>query len=155
MVCVVLALALGARAQTTLPCDASPEVKQALRSLPQDAGRTAIINACRVLLERFPNDQFVHERYQDAANYPSTTERDAVIGEYGIRRWHALQLRLPWLGPLVRGVNTSRFASTLAILVGGGVPLLSALASGTRVMTNMVMQEAVEGAIERVREVFA
>ncbi len=68
------------------------------------------------------------------------------------RRWHALLLRMPWLGPLIRGVNTSRFASTLAILVGGGVPLLAALASGARVMTNMVLREAVEHAIERVRE---
>jgi general secretion pathway protein F len=68
------------------------------------------------------------------------------------RRWHALLLRLPWLGPLIRGVDTSRFASTLAILVGGGVPLLAALASGARVMGNMVLREAVERAIERVRE---
>ena len=68
------------------------------------------------------------------------------------RRWHALLLKTPWLGPLIRGVNTSRFASTLAILVGGGVPLLAALASGARVITNMVMREAVEQAIERVRE---
>ncbi|HYN12490.1 MAG TPA: type II secretion system inner membrane protein GspF [Burkholderiales bacterium] len=68
------------------------------------------------------------------------------------RRWHALLLRLPWLGPLVRGVDTSRFASTLAILVGGGVPLLAALASGARAMGNMVMREAVERAIERVGE---
>jgi len=68
------------------------------------------------------------------------------------RRWHAFLLRLPWLGPLIRGVDTSRFASTLAILVGGGVPLLGALASGARVMGNSVMREAVERAIERVRE---
>jgi len=68
------------------------------------------------------------------------------------RRWHALLLRLPWLGPLIRGVDTSRFASTLAILVGGGVPLLAALASGAQVMGNMVLREAVERAIERVRE---
>ena len=68
------------------------------------------------------------------------------------RSWHSLMLGTPWLGTLIRGVNTSRFASTLAILVGGGVPLLSALNSGARVMTNMVMREAVERAIERVRE---
>ena len=68
------------------------------------------------------------------------------------RRWHAFLLRLPVLGPLIRGVDTSRFASTLAILVGGGVPLLGALASGARVMGNTVMREAVERAIERVRE---
>jgi general secretion pathway protein F len=68
------------------------------------------------------------------------------------RRWHVLLLRMPWLGSLIRGVNTSRFASTLAILVGGGVPLLAALNSGAQVMTNMVMREAIERAIERVRE---
>jgi general secretion pathway protein F len=68
------------------------------------------------------------------------------------RRWHALLLRMPGLGPLIRGVNTSRFASTLAILVGGGVPLLAALDSGARVITNRVMREAIESAIERVRE---
>ena len=68
------------------------------------------------------------------------------------RGWHAFLLRLPWLGPLVRGINTSRFASTLAILVGGGVPLLAALDSGARVLTNTLMSQAVERAIERVRE---
>ncbi len=68
------------------------------------------------------------------------------------RRWHVLLLRLPGLGLLIRGVNTSRFASTLAILVGGGVPLLNALQSGARVMTNAVMREAIERAIGRVRE---
>lgn len=68
------------------------------------------------------------------------------------RRWHAVLLTLPGIGPLIRGVNTSRFASTLAILVGGGVPLLSALNSGAQVMTNLVMKDAIEVAIERVRE---
>ena len=78
--------------------------------------------------------------------------RTALRRDAPRRSWDALLLRTPWLGTLIRGVNTSRFASTLAILVGGGVPLLSALNSGARVMTNTVMREAVEGAIERVRE---
>jgi general secretion pathway protein F len=68
------------------------------------------------------------------------------------RRWHALLLGLPWVGSLIRGINTARFASTLAILVGGGVPLLSALASSERVMTNVVMKRGIGHAIERVRE---
>lgn len=68
------------------------------------------------------------------------------------RRWNAWVLRLPWLGPLARGVNTARFAGTLAILVRGGVPLLAALESGARVMDNLVMREAVTRAMERVRE---
>lgn len=73
--------------------------------------------------------------------------RDAVK-----RRWHQWQLRMPGLGALIRGINTSRFASTLAILVGGGVPLLTALQSGAQVMTNVVMRVAVERVIGRVRE---
>lgn len=68
------------------------------------------------------------------------------------RRWHGLLLGTPWVGGVVRGVNASRFASTLSILAGGGVPLLAALGSGAQVMTNMVMSEAVGRAIERVRE---
>lgn len=67
-------------------------------------------------------------------------------------RVDALLLRLPWLGVLIRGVNTLRFASTLSILVGGGVPLLSALHSGAQVMSNTVMREGIQRAIERVRE---
>jgi general secretion pathway protein F len=82
----------------------------------------------------------------------TATARVALRREAPRRRWHALLLRMPWLGALVRGANTSRFASTLAILVGGGVPLLAALESAARVMANMVMTEAVERAIERVRE---
>ncbi|SEN55640.1 type II secretion system protein F (GspF) [Nitrosospira multiformis] len=67
-------------------------------------------------------------------------------------RWHALMLRTAWLGSLIRSSNTSRFASTLSILVGGGVPLLKALSSGARVMSNMVMRKAIENTIEQVRE---
>lgn len=67
-------------------------------------------------------------------------------------RWHALLLRTAWLGSLIRSSNTSRFASTLSILVGGGVPLLKALSSGARVMSNMVMRKAIENTIEQVRE---
>lgn len=78
--------------------------------------------------------------------------RYALRGEALRRRWHAALLGAPWLGELIRGVNTSRFAATLAILVGGGVPLLSALNSGARVVTNLVMRDAIETAIERVRE---
>lgn len=78
--------------------------------------------------------------------------RLALRREAPRRQWHGAMLRLPWLGALIRGANTSRFASTLAILAGGGVPLLAALNSGARVITNMSMREAVERAIERVRE---
>ena len=78
--------------------------------------------------------------------------RFALRREGPKRSWHRFLLRMPWLGALIRSANTSRFAGTLAILIGGGVPLLSALKSASHVMTNLVMQESVERAIERVRE---
>ncbi len=87
-----------------------------------------------------------------AAAAAAVAARLALRRDAPRRRWHALLLRAPWVGTLIRGVNTARFASTLAILVGGGVPLLSALGSCARVMTNMVMREAVDAAIARVRE---
>jgi general secretion pathway protein F len=82
----------------------------------------------------------------------------AVAARYALRRdalrlrWHAWLLRLPVLGPLIRGVNTSRYASTLAILVTGGVPLLTALDSCARVMSNKVIANAIEQTVVRVRE---
>ncbi len=68
------------------------------------------------------------------------------------RRWHARLLRLPLVGPLLLGLDTARLASSLAILTGGGVPLLQALAAGARVVKNLALREAVEQAQQRVRE---
>ena len=67
-------------------------------------------------------------------------------------RCHALVLRLPVLGPLARGADTARLASTLGILVQSGVPLLQALGAGARVVANQVLRAAVEEACARVRE---
>ncbi len=78
--------------------------------------------------------------------------RMALKNDATKRRWHALLLRSPWLGSVIRSINTSRFAGTLAILVSGGVPLLAALESGARVMSNLAMRTGVEQAIGRVRE---
>jgi general secretion pathway protein F len=81
-----------------------------------------------------------------------------IAARYALRReplrlrWHAWLLRLPILGALIRGVNTSRYASTLAILVTGGVPLLSALDSCARVMSNKVIANAIGQTMVRVRE---
>lgn len=67
-------------------------------------------------------------------------------------RWHAWLLRMPWLGRLIRTVNTSRLTSTLAILVGSGVPLLAALQTSVGVVSNLPMRAAVSDIQRRVRE---
>ncbi|MEH6564817.1 MAG: type II secretion system inner membrane protein GspF [Halopseudomonas sp.] len=68
------------------------------------------------------------------------------------RRWHELLLKLPLLGRLNRGLNTARFARTLNILAGSGVPLLDALNMSASVISNLPMREAVTEAAQRVRE---
>jgi general secretion pathway protein F len=67
-------------------------------------------------------------------------------------RWQRFLLRLPIIGPLHRSLNTARLASTLAILVGSKVPLLSALRAGSGVVSNAPMREALGVAAQRVQE---
>ncbi len=66
--------------------------------------------------------------------------------------WDATLLRLPIIGRIVRGVNTARFSSTLAILASSGVPLLKALEAGGQTLGNTALKANVADAIARVRE---
>lgn len=67
-------------------------------------------------------------------------------------QFHRHLLRWPMLGRLLRGINSARMASTLAILVGSGVPLLTALNAATGVIHNLPMRKALEDAALKVRE---
>lgn len=66
--------------------------------------------------------------------------------------WHARVLRLPLVGRYVLGVNTARYAATLAILTGSGVPLLMALEAARRTLSNDKLSRAVDEATRQVRE---
>jgi general secretion pathway protein F len=66
--------------------------------------------------------------------------------------WDSAMLRVPLAGRLIRGFNTSRFSSTLAILTASGVPLLKALDAGAATLSNVALRENVDDAISRVRE---
>jgi general secretion pathway protein F len=67
-------------------------------------------------------------------------------------RWHALLLRVPLLGRLLRGINAARLTSTLGILTASGIPLLNALQYAVQVVNNLPMRAAVEEALRQVRE---
>jgi len=67
-------------------------------------------------------------------------------------RWHEQQLKLPLIGPLVRGLNTARLASTLAILVGSGVPIINAMQAAAKIVGNLPMRNAIDEAIALVRD---
>ncbi|MGE0311180.1 MAG: type II secretion system inner membrane protein GspF [Lautropia sp.] len=66
--------------------------------------------------------------------------------------FHRRLLKLPLFGRLIRGVNAARFASTLGILAGSGVPLIRALETGAATITNEAMKSNVLDALSRVRE---
>ncbi|ARP94382.1 type II secretion system inner membrane protein GspF [Bordetella genomosp. 13] len=66
--------------------------------------------------------------------------------------WHARMLRMPMAGRFVLGVDAARFASTLAILTGSGVALLTSLDAARRTLRNDKLRAAVDEASERVRE---
>ena len=78
--------------------------------------------------------------------------RRALRNEDLRRRWHAFLLRVPLVGGLIAATETARFASTLAILVRSGVPLVEALAIGAEVVSNLIIRSDVANATQRVRE---
>jgi general secretion pathway protein F len=67
-------------------------------------------------------------------------------------RWHTWLLTAPMYGKFERSLNTSRFASTLAITTGSGVPILRALQTSRDTLTNVAMRAQVEEATSSVRE---
>ncbi|WP_268798212.1 type II secretion system inner membrane protein GspF [Pseudomonas huanghezhanensis] len=66
--------------------------------------------------------------------------------------WHSRILRLPLFGRFVLGLNTARFASTLAILGAAGVPMLRALEAARQTVSNQRLSLAVSEATAKVKE---
>jgi general secretion pathway protein F len=61
-------------------------------------------------------------------------------------------LNLPVIGRLARGYNAARFASTLAMLAGAGVPILRALQAAAETLNNRAMRADAMDALVLVRE---
>jgi general secretion pathway protein F len=68
------------------------------------------------------------------------------------QRSDAALLRLPLVGRLVRGYNAARFAGTLAMLAGAGVPILKALQAAAETLGNRAMRADAVDALAQVRE---
>ena len=67
-------------------------------------------------------------------------------------RLDAAWLRLPLVGRLARGYNAARFAGTLAMLAGAGVPILKALQAAAETLGNRAMRADALDALVQVRE---
>jgi len=61
-------------------------------------------------------------------------------------------LRLPILGRLSRGYNAARFAGTLGMLAGAGVPILKALQAAAETLSNRALRADALAALVLVRE---
>jgi general secretion pathway protein F len=64
----------------------------------------------------------------------------------------AAWLKLPVIGKLAKGFNASRFASTLGMLAGAGVPILKALQAAAETLHNRAMRADALDALTLVRE---
>jgi general secretion pathway protein F len=67
-------------------------------------------------------------------------------------RFDASWLNLPLIGRLSRGYNAARFAGTLAMLAGAGVPILKALQAAAETLSNRAMRADAMDALVQVRE---
>jgi general secretion pathway protein F len=67
-------------------------------------------------------------------------------------RFDAGWLTLPLIGRLSRGYNAARFAGTLAMLAGAGVPILKALQAAAETLSNRAMRADAMDALVQVRE---
>jgi len=67
-------------------------------------------------------------------------------------RFDAGWLELPLIGRLARGYNAARFAGTLAMLAGAGVPILKALQAAAETLSNRAMRADAMDALVQVRE---
>ena len=70
-------------------------------------------------------------------------------GQLTADRW---LLKLPLIGEVARMVAISRLTSTLATMLASGVQLLDAMDVAKRVINNRVLEQAVEGARQNIRE---
>lgn len=81
-----------------------------------------------------------------------STLRLALRGAAFRERFDAAWLRLPLIGRLARGYNAARFAGTLAMLAGAGVPILKALQAAAETLSNTAMRADALDALTQVRE---
>jgi general secretion pathway protein F len=76
----------------------------------------------------------------------------ALRNEAFRERFDAAWLRLPLIGRLARGYNAARFAGTLAMLAGAGVPILKALQAAAETLSNHSLRVDAMDALVQVRE---
>ena len=70
----------------------------------------------------------------------------------GKASWDAFKLKLPVVGPLVRLIGVTRFASTMSTLLASGVPILGAMTISKNLVGNTLLERAIAQARENITE---
>jgi general secretion pathway protein F len=78
--------------------------------------------------------------------------RTYVSTKAGRERKDRFVLKLPIIGDTVRMIAVSRFANTMATLLNGGVPIITALGIAKAIVDNTVLSYAIEDAQENIKE---
>ncbi len=70
----------------------------------------------------------------------------------GRTRWDGFKLKMPLFGPLIRMLAVARFSSTMATLLSGGVPILTAMNIVKNIVSNTLIMNAITQARENITE---
>lgn len=62
------------------------------------------------------------------------------------RRMHAAQLRLPYIGPIIKKIILARVSDTLGLTYRTGIPVLDGLVYCSNITSNLVVKEAIDNA---------
>lgn len=70
----------------------------------------------------------------------------------GLRTWDRLKFKVPAFGPLFHKAVIARFSRTMSTLLSGGLPVMQALEAAGPASGNILVEEAVRSAGEKIHE---
>ena len=75
-----------------------------------------------------------------------------INSKAGRKKWDAAKLRFIIFGPLFRLIAVTRFTSTMATLLGSGVPIIASMNIAKNLVGNILISTAIENARENITE---
>lgn len=75
-----------------------------------------------------------------------------LLSDAGTRSLNLLQIEMPGIKQVTEGVYVGRFARTMAMLVGAGVPLLDSLRTSASMMNNEIYEDNIMSITTRVEK---
>jgi general secretion pathway protein F len=81
-----------------------------------------------------------------------TMFRNYIRSKKGRPKWDNFKLNAPVMGPLIRMVAVTRFASTMSALLGSGVPILTSMQISKNLVDSAPIADAIGQAKENITE---